>query len=78
MSNERPNLVINAAARVGGIHANSTYPAEFIYENLAINSNLVHAAWQNVSLLNLGSSCIIHLSLCNQLRRIICYWIPED
>ena len=40
MSNERPNLVINAAARVGGIHANSTYPAEFIYENLAINSNL--------------------------------------
>lgn len=60
MSNERPKLVINAAARVGGIHANSTYPAEFIYENLAINSNLVHAAWQNgVSrFLNLGSSCI--------------------
>ena len=38
MSNQRPNLVINAAARVGGIHANSTYPAEFIYENLAIIS----------------------------------------
>ena len=70
MSNERPKLVINAAARVGGIHANSTYPAEFIYENLAINSNLVHAAWQNgVSrFLNLGSSCIYP---CQSLQPIV-------
>ena len=60
MSAERPNLIINAAAKVGGIFANSTYPAEFLHENLSINSNLVHAAWQNgVSrFLNLGSSCI--------------------
>ena len=79
MSNERPKLVINAAARVGGIHANSTYPAEFIYENLAINSNLVHAAWQNgVSrFLNLGSSCIYPCQSCSQLRRSICLLDPS-
>ena len=46
--------------RVGGIHANSTYPAEFIHQNLLINSNLIHSAWRNqVSrFLNLRSSCI--------------------
>jgi GDP-L-fucose synthase len=49
-----------AAAKVGGIHANNTYPAEFIYENLAIQSNVIHSAFQaNVErLLFLGSSCI--------------------
>ena len=57
---EKPEIVINAAAKVGGIHANSTYPAEFIYQNLLINTNLIHAAWENgvVRFLNLGSSCI--------------------
>jgi GDP-L-fucose synthase len=57
---EKPDTVILAAARVGGIYANNTYPAEFIYENLAITSNIVHSAYKNdVSrLLNLGSSCI--------------------
>ena len=57
---ERPEFVINAAGRVGGIYANNTYPAEFIRENLLINSNLIHPAWKNgVShFLNLGSSCI--------------------
>jgi len=45
---------------VGGIHANHTYPAEFIHQNLLINSNLIHAAWQSGvgRFLNLGSSCI--------------------
>ena len=42
---ECPDIVINAAAKVGGIHANSTYPAEFIHQNLVINSNLIHSSW---------------------------------
>ncbi len=57
---ERPDVVVIAAARVGGIHANKTYPAEFIYENLAIAQNTIHEAWRaEVSrLLFLGSTCI--------------------
>ena len=57
---EKPEYVFLAAARVGGIHANNTYPAEFIGTNLAIQNNVIHAAWQhNVTrLLFLGSSCI--------------------
>ena len=57
---ERPDAVIVAAARVGGIHANHTYPAEFIYDNLVIATNLVHAAWRAgvKRLLFLGSSCV--------------------
>lgn len=60
MNAERPDVVIVAAARVGGIHANSTYPAEFIYENLMVAANCVHAAfkYQVKRLLFLGSSCI--------------------
>ena len=42
---ERPDVVILAAAKVGGIHANNTYPAEFIYENLMIECNVIHQAW---------------------------------
>jgi GDP-L-fucose synthase len=57
---ERPEYVILAAAKVGGIHANNTYPAEFIHDNLAIQTNVIHSAWQNnvKRLLFLGSSCI--------------------
>jgi GDP-L-fucose synthase len=57
---EKPQTAIIAAARVGGIHANSTYPAEFIQENLAIALHNVHAAWKSgvKRLLFLGSSCI--------------------
>ena len=60
LSSERPEFIINAAARVGGVYANSTYPAEFIHQNLTLNANLIHSAWRNgVSrFLNLGSSCI--------------------
>ena len=56
----RPDQVYLAAAKVGGIHANDTYPAEFIRDNLAIQTNLVHSAWQSGvrKLLFLGSSCI--------------------
>lgn len=57
---ERPDLVIVAAAKVGGIHANNTYPADFIYENLMIESNLIHQSHKADidGLLFLGSSCI--------------------
>ena len=57
---ETPEFVIMAAAKVGGIWANSTYPADFIYSNLVIQTNLIHAAWKSgvKRLLFLGSSCI--------------------
>ena len=60
MKSERPDEVILAAAKVGGIHANNTYPAEFIYQNLQIQNNVIHAAHVNdvQKLLFLGSSCI--------------------
>jgi GDP-L-fucose synthase len=60
MAAERPDRVVIAAARVGGIHANSTYPAEFIYSNLMVEANLIHEAWRAGvrELLFLGSSCI--------------------
>jgi GDP-L-fucose synthase len=57
---EKPPFVILAAAKVGGIHANNTYRAEFIYDNLMIEANIIHAAYFNkvTKLLFLGSSCI--------------------
>lgn len=57
---EKPEYVFLAAAKVGGIHANNTYPAEFIHDNLVIQSNIIQAAWLNKvdRLLFLGSSCI--------------------
>lgn len=60
MAAEKPDVVILAAAKVGGIHANNTYPADFIYENLMIQSNVIHQAHVNdvQDLLFLGSSCI--------------------
>src|SRR5450432_2413668 len=57
---EKPEYVFLAAAKVGGIVANNTYPAEFIYSNLAIQNNIIHEAYRNgvKKLLFLGSSCI--------------------
>lgn len=59
-SQHRPDIVFLAAAKVGGILANATYPAEFLYDNLAIQTNVIHAAWKygTKRLLFLGSSCI--------------------
>jgi len=56
----QPEFVFLSAARVGGILANSTHPAEFLYDNLAIQTNVIHAAWKHGAkkLLFLGSSCI--------------------
>lgn len=57
---EKPDLAVVAAAKVGGIHANNTYPAEFIYQNLAIAANTIHGAYKAgvKRVLFLGSSCI--------------------
>jgi len=57
---EKPEYVLLAAAKVGGIYANNTYRAEFIYDNLMIEANVIHAAYLNkvIKLLFLGSSCI--------------------
>ena len=60
IKSEKPDEIILAAAKVGGIHANSTYPAQFIYQNLQIQNNVINAAHLNSvqKLLFLGSSCI--------------------
>ena len=60
MQAEKPDYVVLAAAKVGGIHANNTYPADFIYENLMMQANVINAAYQSgcENLLFLGSSCI--------------------
>ena len=60
MQSERPDVVILAAAKVGGIHANNTYPAEFIYENLLVECNVIHEGYKAGvrRMLQLGSSCI--------------------
>lgn len=60
MQSERPETIILAAARVGGIQANNTYPATFIYDNLMIEANVIHQAFEAgvARLLFLGSSCI--------------------
>ncbi len=57
---KKPEVVVIAAAKVGGIHANATYPADFIYENLMIAANLIHASFRSgvKRVLFLGSSCI--------------------
>lgn len=64
---EKPEYVFLAAAKVGGIHANDSYPAEFIADNLMMESNVIDAAWRNgvKKLLFLGSSCI-YPKLCPQ------------
>lgn len=67
---ERPDQVYLAAAKVGGIHANNTYPAEFIYDNLMIQANVIHAAHQSgvQKLLFLGSSCIYPREIPQPMR----------
>ena len=60
LASEKPEYVFLAAAKVGGILANNTYKAEFIYDNLTVAANVIHASWKSgvKKLLNLGSSCI--------------------
>lgn len=70
MQDQQPDVVILAAARVGGIHANATYPAEFIHENLMIECNVIHQAHQAGvrRLLQLGSSCIYPKAASQPMR----------
>ena len=70
MQSERPDVVILAAAKVGGIYANKTYPAEFIYENLMIECNVIHQALEAgvIKLLQLGSSCIYPKAVPQPMR----------
>lgn len=67
---EQPDYVFLAAAKVGGIHANNTYRGEFIYQNLMVEANIVHAAWQAgvQRLLFLGSSCIYPRDCAQPIR----------
>ena len=67
---ERPDAVVLAAARVGGIHANDTYPADFIYDNLMIQANVIHQAFAAGvrRLLFLGSSCIYPRAVAQPMR----------
>jgi GDP-L-fucose synthase len=70
MKAERPDVVILAAAKVGGIHANNTFPGEFIYENLMIECNVIHQAFEAgvQKLLQLGSSCIYPKAVQQPMR----------
>ena len=70
MQTERPDVVILAAAKVGGIHANNAYPADFIYENLMIECNVIHQAFAAgvTRLLQLGSSCIYPRAVPQPMR----------
>jgi nucleoside-diphosphate-sugar epimerase len=70
MQTERPDIVVLAAAKVGGIHANNTYPADFIYDNLMIECNVIHQAFAAgvKHLLQLGSSCIYPRAVPQPMR----------
>lgn len=68
--NIEPDVLINAAARVGGIHANNTLRTEFILENLKINTNVLESCinFPNIKIINLGSSCIYPLNVKNPIK----------
>ncbi len=70
LARERPDAVVLCAAKVGGIHANRTFPADFLYDNLAIAQSVIHGAWQAgvTRLLFLGSSCIYPRDAAQPLR----------
>lgn len=70
MQTVRPDIVILAAAKVGGIHANNSYPAQYIYENLMIECNVIHQAFDAgvMRLLQLGSSCIYPKGIPQPMR----------
>jgi len=67
---EKPDYVILAAGKVGGIHANNTYPADFIYQNIMIEANVINSAYENKvkRLLFLGSTCIYPKAVKQPMR----------
>ena len=70
IEDSKPDLIINAAAKVGGIQANNTQGTEFILENLKININLLESCipYNNIQIINLGSSCIYPLNAENPIK----------
>jgi len=70
LQKEKPDYVILAAAKVGGIHANNTYPADFIYQNMMIEANVINSAYENKvkRLLFLGSTCIYPKAVKQPMR----------
>ena len=78
----QPNVVVLAAAKVGGIHANNTYPADFLLENLKIQTHVIETAWRSgvCRLLFLAAAASTQNSLNNQSRRRPCspgLWSPR-
>ena len=67
---KKPDILINAAAKVGGIHANNTQRVEFLIENLKINTNVLEAClnYSNITIINLGSSCIYPLNAKDPIK----------
>lgn len=72
VKDQKPDVIINAAAKVGGIHANNTKRSEFILENLKINMNILESCKGNsdIEIINLGSSCIYPLNAPNPINEI--------
>lgn len=70
ISNTKPDVIINAAAKVGGIHANNTNKSEFLLENLKINMNILESCinFPDIKIINLGSSCIYPLGAENPIK----------
>ncbi len=70
VKDQKPDVIINAAAKVGGIHANNTKRSEFILENLKINMNILESCIEmpNIKIINLGSSCIYPLNAKNPIK----------
>ena len=70
LSSTKPDIIINAAAKVGGIHANNTFRSSFLIENLKINLNILEASigYDNLQIINLGSSCIYPLNVENPIK----------
>ncbi len=79
-SAEKPDFVILAATKVGGIHANSTYPAEFIYENLMIQSNVIHQSYLHgvKKLEYLGSTCAYPKNALQPMKEDSLLTLPLD
>ena len=70
---KKPHIIVNCAGRVGGILANSTFPVEFLNENIEIQLNLINASFKNKikHFINLGSSCIYPNNFRNILKRVL-------
>lgn len=80
LKQEKPDYIFMAAAKVGGIHANNTYRADFIYQNLVMETNIIHSAWEAgvQRLLFLGSSCIYPRECAQPIREEYLLTMPLE